>query len=178
MVPGQWKKIVVKFMIPRHTVEPSKKYVSNCIHLRLRNAAYLILKLFRGLSLQLRQATSTLHSTWSWVFHDTGDLCCIPVTSVSEDTKHSGIVLEDCGVSRMCTFFSSTSRVVCHQRPAPACLLGFKSQSKSELTFMQYIQTGTGTLEWTGKLKMCMVRLTVGFYQNGSSYQAGIILMS
>ena len=58
---------------------------------------------------------------------------------MSEDTKLSGIVLEDL-VSRLCAFFSSTSRVMSHQGSVSACLAGLKNQSKSELTFMQYVQ--------------------------------------
>lgn len=59
---------------------------------------------------------------------------------MSEDTKHSEIVLEDYIVSRIYSFFSSSSRLVFHQGPTPARLFVFKSQSKSELPLTKYGQ--------------------------------------
>lgn len=67
---------------------------------------------------------------------------------VSEDTKHPGIVLDDCLVSRMCTSFSSISCVM--DMPQN---VSFKSQSKSEFTLYNMYSKRMRPFERAGELK-------------------------
>lgn len=125
-------------MISRLALDPYKKFMSDCIQLRPRNSAYLMMKTIQGSSPAIH--TGHIHSAQHLLlgFHDTRNL------SVSEDTKHPGIVLDNCVVSRLRAFFS---RNFCVMGYAPECLFGSKSQSKSEFTLSNMYSKRTRSLE-------------------------------
>lgn len=120
----------------------------NCIQLRPRNSAHLIMKLLDGSSPETH--TGHIHSSQHFIlgFHETRSPCFFCVCLK---------ILNILGLCRTAHFLYSN---FCVMGCAPECLFGSKSQTKSGFTSCNMYSQRTGPLEWARKPKISMLILT------------------